>query len=413
MMDNFRENRLYIFMILFIVTPILVMIVNQFGIPSGVVWYIPNVIMFCVALKVIFLNIRNVKRKEYMLLAMFFLLAFVSCLLAYDKENAFFGAISVYQFGGFITFISYLGFFYLGTRLCNREKLLKLINIFLISSFVISLFVIMASTNNFNFYYCIEPFNHFNIEAEYLLIASLCSLFMFLFSKRWRVFYFVINFILLYALIINDTFGVYLSYFFVLILLFVFYIIRREKIKRLMIILLSFVLLSCVTYRNGFNVVYRNISGLLHDTSVIADSASVEDIYEIGTDRGKLWVYGTRFLLRKPLFGYGFDNVEYEYAKYDISQFYPHNLFLYLSLNNGIPAMIIYIFLIFSIIKRKIVRLCDLSDVDVLSLSVVFGYLFCLLFENPTFYMFPYFYLFLGILAQGFYKEVGVENEKK
>ena len=404
-----KDNKIYIFMTFFLITPLLSMIGNLLEIKNYAIWYIPNLIMFIIGTRTILMNTKQIKK--YKLLTIFALTAIISCLLAENKYEAFFGGD--YRLQGLVTYIGFLGFFYIGKKMISEEKNKKIIKIFLISACITSIISLLRIDITYKlqdipkdipYYFYQGPFSHFNHFGYYLLIANTCAVMTFLYTKNAlnKIIYFIVNIILLYTLVINDTFGVYIAYLIILIAVVIYQIIKQQKIKEIIIITLSFIMISLFTYRTDFNIhiVERNFKELFHDTKEIANTNAVEDLYEVGTTRGKLWIYATKFILKKPLIGYGFENGKYQYHKEGITESVPHNLILEMSLNSGIIGMITYLSLIGIIIIKKLKKLKIIKYMQLMSLFVVIGYLLSSMFGNQTFYVSPYFYMFLGILAQ-------------
>lgn len=412
-MDKIKNNKEYIFILLLFITPILVSIANILNIPNAIIWFVPNFIAFMISIKLILLNIKS-KTKEHRLIGILIILSIISCLLAYNKEQAFLG--SEYRLEGFLTYLSYLGFFYIGTKLKESNKLTKTLKVFVSVTTLISLLCLLKidiiydlfGLSKTDYYFYVGPFAHFNHFGYYLLIANICSIFLFLNEKN-KILYFVINTILLFTLVINDTFGVFLAYIFMLILLFIYYLIKKENLKKLILILILFIIICCTAQRDGFNVVYRNISGMIKDTNQIINSDNKEDIYKVGTSRGQLWINGFEIIKQKPLFGCGFENTKYEYIKREVPQSKPHNLILEQALNYGIPATIIYFILLAKVIIKRTKTLNNIKPLYLMSLLIVISYITSSMFGNSTFYVSPYFYIFLGLIAQNYYNGEKIE----
>lgn len=394
--------------LLLCVTPIIAMIFNVLGLYSALVWYIPIFAMFIFILREIMVNKKNIDNlfvRKNIPIILYFFLSVLSCLLSEYKFEAFFG----YNFEGLLTFISYLGFFYLGLKLSKME-VRKIYKRILLVAIILSLFMLLKNDLSYflfnipkdTYYFYQGPFDQFNHTAYYLLIVNVISIFMFI-NEDKKVLYFIINLIVLYTLVINDTFGVYIAYFLTLIMIVLYYILKKDKIKEILIVLLSFILVSCLTYRNGYNIVLHNIHDLLNDTNIIWEQ-DLQQIQNVGTNRGKLWIYGAKLIFEKPLLGYGFENIKYEYAKYDIQSDKPHNLILELAMHSGIPAMILYVFFIVLIIIQNLKKISKLNNTIVISLIIVMSYLTGSIVGNQTLYVAPYFYIFLGVLSKEYYR---------
>lgn len=416
-MKKIQNKEGYIYTLILIITPVTIMLSNLIGNHSELIWFLPILISFIIGLK---FSILNFQKKENPLLSILIIIALISCLQSYDKYDAFLG--SNYRLEGLVTYIGYIGFFVIGKELKDNITNNKIIKIFLITATIISIisliriditYKLQDIPKDIHYYFYQGPFDHFNHFAYYLLIASICSTLMYVYSNNLskKIFYLILNTLLLYTLVINDTFGVYIAYLITIICLFIYHTIKKKHIKQMCIIVLSFTIISIIAYRYDYNIhiVSRNFKELLCDTKEIVKHDNIENLYEIGTSRGKLWSYSIKYILKKPLFGYGYDNIRYEFHKDNILESRPHNLILEQATNIGIPGMFIYIFLILSIIIKKIKNINQISNQQLIALSVVIAYLISSMFGNSTFYVSPYFYIFLGILSQ---QEVKHENIK-
>lgn len=391
--DNMSE-KIPISLTIFIFTPILVIIGNIINIPRNLVWYIPNIIMIYIALKNI--KLKNVNSELKFFFYLFMILNFISCLLATNKMDSFLGSNKLI---GYITLVSFMGYFDLGSRL--TEQNLKLVSkILLYVATVISLLMIIKmpitykifNLNHNEYYFYQGPFNHFNHTGYYLLIASVISIFLIISEDKKR--YYIINAILIYTLILNDTFGVYVAYTITLIFIIIYNFLKKENIKKMIIIIATFILASIITYRNNENIVYKNVKELIHDANIVKES-NKEEIYSIGTDRGKLWINGLKIIKNNPLIGVGLENAKYEYQKYGVYTARPHNIILELAIDSGIPSLIIYIvFIIKSILKS------EKKETNIMCIFIIISYIISAMFGNITMYVTPYYYLFLGIIAK-------------
>lgn len=405
----FSKNKLYIFLAFLFITPLLSSIYHIFIDYNYFVYYIPNMIMIYVGLYALFFN--KLEKKEKIFISVMLLLMIISCLLSKYKMEAFFGCD--YRLEGLITYISYIGYFYCGTRLKDNKKLELVLNILIGTGIILSILMFIKSPfilNMFDikldeYYQYSGPFAHYNHMGYYLLIVNICSLFMyFIKENKTKFIYLLTSAFLLYALIINNTFGAFLSYIFILLSMFIYFFIKKNKLKDVFIYLIVFILICFISTRNNENLVYENFNELFSDTSTIVNSETEEEIYNVGTKRGILWVYALKFIKDKPIFGYGLENTQYEYYKNGIEDSKSHNLILEQATNCGIPFMIMYFIFIITLVYKNI-KCKKLSNISLMSLFIVIGFIINLMFGNSTFYVSPYFYLFLGVLGQNYYKK--------
>ena len=420
MLKKIYKNIHYILILFYIITPIEIMFINYFKLPNFVFWYMPNFIAMIVGLYEILINIKKYKRKEYILIGILILISIISSIFAKNTSNSFIGKNTCHD--SFITFISYLGFFCCSTKLKDKNKLMVISKTFTITATILSILALTKLDIIYKFflipkdtyYFYKGPFSFFNQFGAYLLYASIISIFIFFYEKdsKKKILYFIINCILIFTLVLNDTFGAFLSFAGTLFLLIIYCIKYKKYILKVSIILLIFII-SCLTAsRDGFNLVKRNFS-LLSDDFTAVESVNDKNISKeekqnkinsIGTNRGALWINGVKYIIKKPIFGYGYENIVYEYNKDKIEGAKPHNRYLEIVQNTGIISLIIYVILVVLIIKKSIKNLKNISREKLASLFFIIAYLSNAVFAITFFNTNAYFYIALGILAQYYYK---------
>lgn len=398
----------------------------------------------------IYKNIKVNKDKKILLkelLPIIILMAYlvwtlISCIFAQDKQKAFYGETNRKE--GYITYLIYAGFFSCAF-LIESNKLKK----YLLNSFIIvTIFniLLMNITNNsvemlqiFQ-YRDIQTgvFNNQNHYGYYLLIATMTATLFFILEKNkvLKVLYGLAYLILLYNLILNNTFGCYIAFTVTIIIFFVYCIYKKENRIVCIISIFIFILMSVLVEYNEKNIVANNIKNLAIDVSNIFEVIKSENINTIeekeidkendlekneinkedkdnnseinnikkqvensGSGRGKLWKYGIKIFLQKPILGYGADNLSSEYKKYNIEQDRPHNLIINLLATSGIPGFILYISGIATILFRGFKRLKDNDVIYSIVLFVIIAYLVSSMFGNSMYYTSPYYFIYLGILG--------------
>ena len=422
-MKKLYSNLPFIIILLYIITPVEILFINLFKLPNFIFWYFPVLLAILYSLYIGIKNIKNIKKKEYILIIMLLLISIISSILAKDPVKSVLGINSCND--SLITFIGYLGFFLCAYKLTDisKQKILAKIFVF-ISSFIAILTLIripFISHNIFlipkgEYYFYIGPFSFFNQFGAYLLFSAIISIFLFINTKKKeKIIYLITNIILIFTLVINDTFSVFLSFIVFLILLSLYLLQTKKNYKELLIIMIIFISTCLLASRDGYNVVKRNILGTISDTKIITNKSDGNDennnIYSVGTGRGELWIHGIKYIIKKPLLGYGYENIVYEYKKDGITNPKPHNRYIEYAQNTGIPSLIIYIILMGSIIIKNI-KIKNKNIIKVVALLFVITYLFNAIFSISFFNTTAYFYIFLGILSQKNYKEKRRKNEK-
>ena len=317
-------------------------------------------------------------------------------------------------------YLNYAGYF-LCAFLLKDKKLRKIIlNTFIIAS----LFLIFTTritlngerlTNIFaNMHIDAAVFAQFNHYGYYLMMTLMCSLGLFITEKNKsiKIAYLIAFAIIGYALIYNDTFGCYLATSVILIVYGIYSLIKKKDRKLMLTAIAIFTLLSCVTFKDNENLAFKNVKTFGRDIRTIIfkvtgieigdlDEEKIEEDFEkAGTNRMELWVNGIKFMLDRPILGYGPDNLRPLYADLDIEQDRPHNLLIQLATTSGIPGMLLYVTAVGIIVVKGIRRLLKNNEKGKIFLIVVATYLVSAMFGNSMYYTSPYFFIFLGSLMR-------------
>ena len=152
----------------------------------------------------------------------------ISCIFAQDKQKAFYG--EGYRKEGYITYLIYAGFF-LCAFLIKSNKLKK----YLLNSFIIvTIFNILLMNITNNSVEMLQIFQYKDIQmgvfsnqnhyGYYILIATITATLLFILEKNTdlKVLYGLAYLILLYNLILNNTFGCYVAFTVTIIIFFVY-----------------------------------------------------------------------------------------------------------------------------------------------------------------------------------------------
>ena len=244
-------------------------------------------------------------------------------------------------------------------------------------------------------------FYNSNHYGYYLTLASTlaCILFITEKNKIIKILYAITYITLVYNLILNNTLGCYIAVS-TTIVIFTIYCIYNKKYRVFSIIsILIFIIISCIIQINGKNIVAKNIKGLTNDAKSIINSNKENTNWEkAGSGRAKLWKYGIIIFMQKPILGYGAENLEVEYVKYNINQDRPHNLIIQLATTSGLPGLLLYISGIGLILFRGLKRLKEDDNTYIAVYFTVIAYLISAMFGNSMYYTSPYFFILLGFI---------------
>lgn len=333
----------------------------------------------------------------YLLLMLFF--STLSAVFSDNHDISFWG--TYFRKDGLLSYYAYAGIFICGYLIKDRSKMMKIIKLFIISSVILSL--IMLINNNIlnvtlGLYGRSSVFYNINHFGYYLTLSILSSVLLILIHNngvKVQILHYGVFLLLVITLITNKSFGPFLAIFCtLLILLFLSYMGFCKRKNRVLIILTLFISTSVfMNLKTGF--LLREVSQLNNGVENILFED--ENAGSAGSGRWKLWVNGIRFVTEKPLFGYGPDNLGERYLLEDIRNDRPHNEIIQFAASLGIPAALSYILSIFFHVREYFICRKTLSPFEIGLFAIIMAYLISSMFGNTMFYTTPYFFMFLGL----------------
>lgn len=351
----------------------------------------------------------NIEKIVLILIIAFFSFCIIATILADYPIQSLIG--TQYRREGLFTYITYLFIAINSMFICNCDKK-KIYQLLIVVGTILSI-ITMLNLKSYLFYNqrsyngIFFQFNHF---SYFLILALVCNTCLFITSNKKfeKVIYLLTYIIMLYMLIINNTFGGYLALFVTTIFILVYYIFIKKIRLSSIIILVTFILLSLFGTNKGNNIVYSNLK---ENTEQIKEAVSTnfEDkqvVYQLGTTRGKLWVKAIEMIKERPIFGYGIEGLEQQYHK--IGMTYadkPHNIILALSGYIGIPGMLCFFTALGIVMIVVLTKIKELNDEDIIAYFACICFLGSSLVANSMFYTTPYFFIFLGIILGIFFKK--------
>lgn len=405
-----------------IVMPILIMLLNACGVNGAdayLIWvyslyFIGAIGLFCclcycanyLDLKKDNLKVQLKEKLPILLLLAFLIWSMISCLLSDNKKMAFFGA---YPFiNSWFTFLLYGGFIFDGLIVSkNKSYVKKIAVILLVVSTIQAVVALMNNSmtyklNNSNLYAGFNPyqsvFYNTNHYAYYLLISLMVASFALIYAKsvKARLLYVSLIALFLSALILNNTFGAYLSFIVTFIILLIWWIVnKRTGIKSLVVIAIVFVFTSFISTLYTDNI-KNNFVSLFNDVDVIIED---EDTSGVGSNRGELWKNALVCIKNDPIFGCGLENIGSvpNYDDEEIAPSNPHNFVLFFAKHTGIPGLALYLSSLFTCLYRAIKQRLTMSNTMEASVFVVLAYLISAFFGVAKFYTSPYYLVTLAI----------------
>lgn len=366
------------------------------------------------------------------LFVLYMIWTLISCFYSPDKNLAFEG--TAYRKEGYFMYLIYAGYFLCAFLIDSKILKKVLLNIFVIVTiFLICVSFLSENNTQFNAIFINNTVDHsvfaqFNHYGYFLMMTLMCCFGLFVTEKNkiLKVVYALEYTVLGFALIYNNTFGCYLATIIILVLYAIYSIMKKKNRIEVLIGIIIFIILSCITTSEGENLAYKNLSSFTNDIKVILSkfiNINVEENEELeeeleeefekaGTSRMKLWKYGIQFFIERPILGYGPENLRMKYLDVSIKQDRPHNLLIQLATTSGLPGLILYATAVGIIVFKGIKALIKTNDEGQIFLIVVITYLISAMFGNSMYYTSPYFFIFLGMLLN-WNLSVKVDKNKK
>lgn len=336
--------------------------------------------------------------------------AIISTFFVQNKNLAIYG--ESYRKEGLLVYLFYIGFILSGF-IINKKSINILINIILISSFIIVILPCLNIKNTLDIFYMNEYTNiYFNLNhyGYFLMINVMLSLFMFIKEScnYKKILYLGLFICLSIFLVFNDTFGCILSVMITLIALFIYSIIFKWRRIEVLIGIIIFLILSLIIKdASGNTIIINDFKVLFNDTSTVAatiNNGSKEEssstINSVGTSRGMLWRYAFKFIKKHPIVGGGIECLEDYYLENNIDQDRPHNIFFQIGSFIGIPGILLYLFLIIYVGFKNLIYLKNKDNIQIIIFFTGICYFISSQFGNTMFYTSPYFLIMLGILIR-------------
>ena len=205
-------------------------------------------------------------------------------------------------------------------------------------------------------------------------MAVIACLFMMSNKIRSKIIYGLCFGINTVVLLYNAALGAYLAIIIGLILIFVFYWIRKgfKKAWPALILIVGLVGLSFVINHHRIIDDLGVFAGQMGDAAEAIgsdDPESQETLDKIGSSRGVLWRKTIDVILANPVMGIGTDNVQL-YIGNEI----PHNEYLQIGANLGFPGLAMYLSALATLAIGLIKNLKKISDGIVLSFIALIVY---------------------------------------
>lgn len=327
------------------------------------------------------------------------ILAFISTNYAIDFDKSFFG--EKYRYEGLLTILSYY-FLILNAKSIKQEKYKKnIIKIFISIAVFQSMYALLQSYTDFPFirrhslnYMAMGLCSNPNFFGSYMVMQVLIVGYMYLYNPKKR--YLILYILFAITLYIAESTGPVLSV--IVALIFSVFIMPKKLtkiIKLLILLLLSF----------GFaNISLKYIQTNKYEQELLENydiSSEISTITEkpkeeIGNGRLVLWENSLPLVKQYWLTGCGLDNFKDAYPYHGKVTFdKAHNVYLQISITNGLPALIAFLTLLFVAFIKGI----KLKNSFLTPIYMAFiGYSIQAFFNISVIDVAPYYYIILGLI---------------
>lgn len=205
------------------------------------------------------------------------------------------------------------------------------------------------------------------------------------------------------VLIINNTLGSIIAIILGALVLLLGYALRKGGKTRLIalcgtagVLVFAVALLSFSAAKPETNQLTRDIAAMLQDVNnILTGNVTGHE----GSDRLGVWMADLELFKTNPLMGCGTDNAYYAIEPYYGTMKMPHNEYLAMFVNLGIPGGALYLLALLSLAVFGLRRLFRMQDVTFVAGCAALTYAASAFFGVSLCTMLPFFYIFLRFFA--------------
>ena len=317
--------------------------------------YTLYILVLIYAYKVIVNKMKITKSDIFLLIFMLF--TFLSTLFAYNKQVALFGYYNRYE--GLFTLFFYC-FLYIDCRMISNKKLVdryvKFILVMGLINFIVSLLQMTGLFGKVITMYtarqAIGLTENCNFLSSLVCLTSVLSLAGFILLKKDNIYY-LISFIISYlTLLFANVTGPFLAFILTFIILII-YVVKKKLYNykkmitvSLIIIVLYPVIMFKVLPNDSISYDIKKTFKIVTNLVLNKKEEKSYSVDDLGTGRIRIWKNVFNMSIKKPVFGYGPDNMGLLYGRYTNERRTAdkaHNVYLNIFFSSGIFAMISYL----------------------------------------------------------------------
>lgn len=346
------------------------------------------------------------KQPWHILLGVMLVWSCISTILSDNVSRSFSG--SVYRFEGLQTY-----FYYAGAYVCaccvTKEKMKKrIMTLFVLVANIVSVLIILQDFGNPFLNKCFLDqaagmFFHYNHAGYYLNVAIVLAIGLYLYEpqRKYRLLYGFSITLLTYGILVNSTFGAFIGTCLALIMVLVFFVRKNGMAWRMLtpvLIITSLIIASYLGYvpTSSGEDMKVNLEQLFQNGKTIAKNDDGMD--SVGHGRMVLWKQGLKMVPKRPIFGYGPEQLDEELSEIMwIDR--PDNELIQYAIFLGIPGLLFYLSALVTLLLRQWKNMKILESTTLIAAGGVIAYLISSLMGTSMFYTTCYFFLFLALSA--------------
>lgn len=329
---------------------------------------------------------------------MLFLLSVVSITVAHNKTEAING--DWYRQNGIRAYVVYLSLYIIGKSIDTEKYKRFIFWTMTIASTLQCILIYKGYVNDTGRYAGI--FGNSN-HCGYFMTMAIFAMIGLLVTEKSLIVKCIMTVIYgfnIMCLILNNTFGCYLAVIAGIVFYVVVSAVKNRKNQSLIYYILMyihiifvFVMISIITDMHT-GIVSNNFNITGNDIVKVTDRS--EEAGNAGTGRWKLWIHTMKIIKRKPILGCGPENIQFEPGYKNE----PHNEFIQIAAEHGVPACLFYILGLITLMIHKIKNLKNESEYTIICGAIVFAYLISSMFGVMMFYTAVFYYTFLGMVSK-------------
>ena len=364
--------------------------------------------------------ILNTIKKSYKHHIELFLLAFILlwAIIAFPFSSNLRISLFGYPFdrGGLLGYF-YLAIVFISVWTIKKEyKKRKLINAFLVFSSIMGILVLcthafgIIELNSFLYKYS-GIFRNTNFYGYFLSIMVIVSAGMYYTDDRFfpQLLYLLSFMLSIVLLMLNNTISANMAVLFGIVFLVIAFSISRRKFSyKSIVIIFTFISVFTIMEATGISNVANGYIKRGRDIDIVQNPTeySQEDIDNVGInvrERKDYLLQGIDMIKTVPIYGNGND-CYFSYSKYNKRYNMPHNEFIQLGANVGVPALIAYFLALAVIYIKSVVNNKKLKDSQIIGLSAAGAYIVSSIFGNYFSFIAVYYVIFLSMAINSDFK---------